>query len=99
MAVRSAAEEMENLQLSDSDTEDLWNSPSKRRSKTLKQKVPEEDRSTPEPRHSHDGETLFDREETREAALRNELQTVRNINQVIEDLLDSLDRAKGNMQV
>ena len=42
---------------------------------------------------------MFDRQEAREAALRNELQTVRNINQVIESLLSSLDRAKGNMDV
>ncbi|RHZ67520.1 uncharacterized protein CDV56_108583 [Aspergillus thermomutatus] len=99
MAVRSTAEEMDRLQLSDDDSDDLWNSPSKRRSNkpTHHHKVPEERSTTPETRPSHDGETLFDRQEAREAALRHELQTVRNINQVIEGLLGSLDRAKGNM--
>lgn len=100
MAVRSTAEEMDRLQLSDEDTEDLWNSPSKRRGdKPTHRKVTEERSTTPETRSSHDGQTLFDRQEAREAALQHELQTVRNINQVIEGLLGSLDRAKGNMDV
>ncbi|KAF4199815.1 hypothetical protein CNMCM8927_004679 [Aspergillus lentulus] len=98
MAVRSTAEEMDRLQFSDDDSDDLWNSPSKRRSnKPSHHKAPEERSTTPETRPSHDGETLFDRQEAREAALQHELQTVRNINQVIEGLLGSLDRAKGNM--
>lgn len=101
MAFRSAAEEMDRLQLSDEDTEDLWDSPSKRGTKNVTPKIPHDDGSaTPEPRPSHDdGETLFDRQESREAALRNELQSVRNINEVIEGLLSSLDQAKGNMDV
>ncbi|KAL1971199.1 hypothetical protein VTN77DRAFT_151 [Rasamsonia byssochlamydoides] len=92
MAVSSAAEEMERLQLSDEDTEELWNSPSQRRTKTADQKTGKE---TNAPRN---GETLFEREEAREAALRHELQTVKNINQVIEGVLESLARAKGNME-
>jgi hypothetical protein len=100
MAVRSTAEEMDRLQLSDEDTEDLWNSPSKRRNnKPTHHKAAEARSTTPETRPSHDGETLFDRQEAREAALQHELQTVRNINQVIEGLLGSLDCAKGNMDV
>ncbi|GAD99120.1 hypothetical protein PVAR5_7826 [Paecilomyces variotii No. 5] len=97
MAALSAAEEMDKLQLSEEDTEDLWNSPSKRRAKTPRQKTPKNEDGSPDPAQPRNGETLFDLEETREAALRNELQSVRNINQVIEGLLESLDRAKGNM--
>ncbi|KAB8222819.1 DASH complex subunit Duo1-domain-containing protein [Aspergillus novoparasiticus] len=97
MAFRSTAEEMERLQLSDEDTDDLWDSPSKRGTKKVNRIPVKEESTTPPPISSHDGETLFDRQEAREAALRNELQTVRNINQVIESLLSSLDRAKGNM--
>lgn len=99
MAVRSTAEEMERLQLSEDDTEDLWNSPSKRAAKkTFNPALP--DASTADPQKSHDGgDTLFDREEAREAALHNELHAVRNINEVIEGLLSSIDRAKGNMEV
>lgn len=99
MAALSAAEEMDKLQLSEEDTEDLWDSPSKRRTKTPRQKAPRDHDASPDPAQSRSGETLFDQEETREAALRNELQSVRNINQVIEGLLESLDRAKGNMTV
>ncbi|CAG8200470.1 unnamed protein product [Penicillium nalgiovense] len=99
MAFRTTAEEMERLQLSDDDTEDLWNSPSKR--VTHKKITPRtsDEKTTPEPRASHDGEDpLFDDQEAREAALRTELQGVRNINEVIEGLLGSLDSAKGNME-
>lgn len=100
MAVRSTAEEMERLQLSDEDTEDLWNSPSKRGApKTYKPRASDE-MSAPEHQQSHDGgDTLFDRQEAREAALQHELHAVRNINEVIEGLLSSIDKAKGNMEV
>ncbi|KAJ5808211.1 hypothetical protein N7474_009480 [Penicillium riverlandense] len=95
MASRSAAEEMEHLQLSDEDTEELWNSPSKRGAHNPRSS----DEKIPPAQPSHDaGDTLFDREEAREAALRNELQSVRHINEVLEGLLTSLDRAKGNME-
>jgi hypothetical protein len=100
MAARSTAEEMERLQLSDEDTEDLWNSPSKRGAhKTYKPRASDE-MSAPEPQEPHDGgDTLFDRQEAREAALQHELHAVRNINEVIEGLLSSIDKAKGNMEV
>jgi hypothetical protein len=41
----------------------------------------------------------FDAEEVREAALRKELEGVRDINQVIEGVIGTLERAKGNMGV
>lgn len=41
----------------------------------------------------------FDAEELREAALRRELEGVRNINEVIEGVIGTLERAKGNMGV
>lgn len=100
MAVRSTAEEMERLQLSDDDTEDLWNSPSKRAAKKTLSPGFSDSNNTAGPQQPQDGgDTLFDREETREAALHNELHAVRNINEVIEGLLSSIDRAKGNMEV
>lgn len=100
MAFRTTAEEMERLQLSDDDTEDLWNSPSNKVAhKSFKPRIPEE-KTTPEPRAPRDGDDpLFDQQEARETALRTELQGVRNINEVIEGLLSSLDSAKGNMEV
>lgn len=100
MAVRSTAEEMERLQLSDDDTEDLWNSPSKRATKkAFTPAIPDEDTAADSQKPHDGGDTLFDREEAREAALHNELHAVRNINEVIEGLLSSIDRAKGNMEV
>ncbi|KAJ5924777.1 hypothetical protein N7466_008964 [Penicillium verhagenii] len=99
---RSTAEEMDRLQLSDEDTEDLWDSPSKRGTRH-KFKPRSSDPTpppapAPEPRQPRDdSDTMFDRQEAREAALHNELQTVRKINEVIEGLLGSIDRAKGNM--
>ncbi|KAJ5485881.1 hypothetical protein N7530_000181 [Penicillium desertorum] len=99
MAFRTTAEEMERLQLSDDDTEDLWNSPSKRVAHKKINPRASDEKTTPEPRASHDGEDpLFDDQEAREAALRTELQGVRNINEVIEGLLGSLESAKGNME-
>lgn len=100
MSPYSAAEEMDRLQLSDEDTEDLWDSPSKRGKKKTNQAPIKHESSPPAAAQSDlDEGTLFDRQEAREAALRNELQSVRNINHVIESLLGSLDRAKGNMDV
>jgi hypothetical protein len=101
MTFRSTAEEMERLQLSDDDTEDLWNSPSKRGARKTFDSPISDKKVTTEPRASHDGadDPLFDHKEAREAALHTELQGVRNINEVIEGLLSSLDSAKGNMEV
>ena len=98
MDMHSTAEQMERLELSEEDTEELWNSPSKRGTRTVKKKNPD-DKKSKEPKPSHDNSTSFEREDAREAALREELQSVRNINQVIEGLLNSLDSAKGNMDV
>lgn len=45
------------------------------------------------------GKKPFDAEEVHEAALRRELEGVRNINEVIEGVIATLERAKGNMGV
>ena len=100
MTHRSTAEEMDRLQLSEDDSDDLWDSPSKRGNKMLHHRAVKEESMSPETTITHDGgETLFDRQEAREAALRSELESVRKINQVIEGLLGSLDCAKENMGV
>lgn len=100
MTFRTTAEEMERLQLSDDDTDDLWNSPSNKVAHTSFKPRISDEKITPEPRASHEGDDpLFDAQEARENALRTELQGVRNINEVIEGLLSSLDSAKGNMEV
>lgn len=95
----STAEEMDRLELSDEDTEDLWDSPSKRGKKKVNQRPIKQERSPPPAESGRDEEPFLDRDEVREAALRKELQTVQNVNHVIEGLLGSLDKAKGNMHV
>lgn len=102
MALPSAAEEMQRLQLSDEDTEELWNSPSQRRAQTSIQRGSSRSRAEVTPAEkfqTRDSKSSLDQEEARELALRNELQTVRNVNQAIEGVLESLERARGNMEV
>jgi hypothetical protein len=41
----------------------------------------------------------YDAEHAREEALQKELEGVRSINEVIEGVISSLERAKGNMDV
>lgn len=97
---RSAAEEMDRLQLSDEDTENLWDSPSKPGIKKKFSPRSSDEIPRPEPQQPRNtGDTMFDRQEARETALQNELQTVRKVNLVIENLLGSIDSAKGNMEV
>lgn len=95
MTILSATEEMERLQLSDEDTEELWNSPSQRRTRTVPQRTP----ASADRPANQDTKPSLHQEEARELALRNELQTVRNVNQAIEGVLESLERARGNMEV
>ena len=53
---------------------------------------------TPTPSGQKDKEP-FDDDEVRETQLRRELEGVRNINEVIEGVIGTLERAKGNMGV
>ena len=80
------------LDLSDSDTEDLFASPSR----TSKLNKTQDSSSGPTPRS---GESKYDAEQAHEAALKRELESVRSINEVIEGVVSSLERAKGNMDV
>lgn len=45
------------------------------------------------------GESKYDAERARDEALQKELESVRSINDVIEGVISSLERAKGNMDV
>ncbi|KAG9236940.1 DASH complex subunit Duo1-domain-containing protein, partial [Amylocarpus encephaloides] len=84
------------LDLSDSDTEDLFASPTKasKSSKKSTAKIQDGGHATSQ----RNGESKYDAEEARDAALRRELQSVRSINEVIEGVLSSLECAKGNME-
>lgn len=81
------------LDLSDSDTEDLFASPSKA-SKQSQKSNSKSDAPT-----SRNVESKYDAEQAREASLRRELESVRSINEVIEGVVSSLEVAKGNMDV
>lgn len=81
-----------NLSESDTDTEDLFASPSSAGTKLAQKKAPKA--PSPPPTDSK-----IDSEEAREASLRRELAGIRNINEVIEGVVDSLAQAKGNMDV
>jgi hypothetical protein len=87
------------LGLSDdsSDAEDLFASPS-RTSKQTKPSGPPPSESTDAP-HSRSGVSRYDTEQNRNALLQKELEGVRSINDVIEGVVSSLERAKGNMDV
>lgn len=45
------------------------------------------------------GGSRFSTDEAREAALRQELENIRNINEVVEGVVESLEKAKTNMEV
>ncbi|OJD23783.1 hypothetical protein ACJ73_04861 [Blastomyces percursus] len=95
MSISSTLGEMERLQLSDRDTESLLQSPSKNPGFPS---APETTRTTSEANYGQDSKTQYDREQAREVSLQIELESVRNINKVVGDIIDSLDRAKGNME-
>jgi hypothetical protein len=96
-----ATPKMADLDLSDTENDDLFASPLKTTPGTdpateLKTKVPLSSLNASEGRK---GESRFDAEQAREEALRAELEGVRSINEVIESVVESLERAKGNMEV
>lgn len=68
-----------------------------------KSKVPLADPHSPsaspdQPRHQRT-ESRYTTEEAREAALRRELEQVRSVNKVIEGVVESLEKARSNMNV
>lgn len=84
------------LDLSDSDNEDLFASPSKPSKTTQKLPTKQAENNAPTQRN---GESKYDAEQAREVALQRELEGVRSINEVIEGVVSSLETAKGNMDV
>jgi DASH complex subunit Duo1 len=92
-----AALKMDKLDLSDEENEDLWASPSRATNKSSKSNSKSLDSTNTSA--SLPGESQYDAEHAREEALQKELQGVRSINEVIEGVISSLERAKGNMDV
>lgn len=86
------------LDLSDDENEDLRASPTR-----VTTKPPPDSRSAnvgnATSSTSLPSQSRYDAEHAREEALRRELEGVRSINEVIEGVVSSLERAKGNMDV
>lgn len=82
------------MDLSDSDNEDLFASPSRTSKTTQKLPTKQADSNAQAPRNA---ESKYDTEQAREANLQRELESVRSINEVIEGVVSSLETAKGNM--
>ena len=85
------------LDLSDSDPEDLFASPS--RAAKPKQEPSTKHSESTNAAPQRNGESKYDTEQARDAALQKELESVRGINEVIEGVVSSLEAAEGNMDV
>lgn len=79
--------------LSDSEPDEAFDSP-------IKPSTSHRDQSRPKtPNNPHPRYDDQDHSDAREAILRRELEGVRNINELIEGVVGTLERAKGNMNV
>lgn len=83
---------MDDLNVTDSDSDDIFNNPSSK-------KKLETDNGDGGAGKSRGKESHYTTEEAREEALRHELERVRNVNKVIEGVIESLQKAKDNMNV
>lgn len=85
--------------LSSTDTDDLFASPSRVDQKRDARAATTDADTTHRPPRPLTGESRFETEQAREVALQKELAGVRSINEVIGGVSGSLERAKGNMEV
>lgn len=98
-AFLSAYINMDDIDFSDSDTDAFPDTPAVRKNRKNAPDGavnPEEGTGAGKTRTK---ESHYSAEEAREAALRKELESVRNVNKVIEGVVDSLQKAKNNMDV
>lgn len=95
------ASENGNLSDLDLDPDDLFASPSRtgKRPAQVKSTAPNNQNQPTQNPRDPPVDSIPDSEEGREAALRRELAGIRSINEVIEGVVESLERAKGNMEV
>jgi hypothetical protein len=89
---------MDDLSISDSDSDNLFDTPAARKGKKQAQEAGTGtgDAAAGKARGT---ESHYTAEETREATLRRELESVRNVNKVIEGVVESLQTARNNMDV
>ena len=92
-----ATPDLKDLDLDDTqDTADLFASPSRTTSNSTTKILAAQDPVTPA---QHPSEARYDAEQAREAALQRELEGLRSINTLLENVVGSLECAKGNMDV
>jgi len=96
MSITPKDTDFDDFDIDDIDPHNLFTSPDK-------SKAPSGANGTPiEPTQVTRGrakESRLSAEESREAALRQELENVRKINEVLEGVYSSLEKAKNNMEV
>lgn len=90
---------MDHLNLSDSDTDALFDTPAARKNKQRARDAGAEAGEGAAAGKARAKESHYTTEEAREAALQRELESVRNVNKVIEGVVESLQKAKDNMGV
>ncbi|KAF1959761.1 hypothetical protein CC80DRAFT_545201 [Byssothecium circinans] len=84
------------MDFSDSDSDALFDTPAARKAKQKATDAGDTGEGAAAGK-SRTKESHYTTEEAREAALRRELESVRNVNKVIEGVVESLEKAKNNM--
>jgi hypothetical protein len=87
------------LDLSDSDEDALFDTPAAHKTKKKTKDVDSDAGDGAADGKTRSKESHYTTEEAREAALRRELESIRNVNKVIEGVVASLQKAKDNMAV
>ncbi|KAL6711232.1 hypothetical protein ACN47E_005763 [Coniothyrium glycines] len=85
------------LELSDSDSDALFDTPAVRNKKKNTQGVDAGREEGAGGGNTRGKESHYTTEEAREVQLRRELESIRNVNKVIEGVVESLQKAKDNM--
>ena len=90
---------MDPLNLSDSDSDALFDTPAARKNKKKTQQGGADAGEGAVGGKARAKESHYTTEEAREVALRRELESIKNVNKVIEGVVESLQKAKDNMEV
>jgi hypothetical protein len=90
---------MDALNLSDSDSDALFDTPAAKVNRKKTQQAGADAGEGAAGGKARAKESHYTTEEAREVALRRELESIRNVNKVIEGVVESLQKAKDNMEV
>ncbi len=90
---------MDALNLSDSDSDALFDTPAAKQNKKKTHAGSDSTGDGAAGARTRAKESHYSTEEAREATLRRELESIRNVNAVIEGVVESLQKAKDNMEV